>query len=284
MRCSPLGMTNPMVPAASYPPLHRTQERGTHSSGTGTKNTEGWATRPAYAPFGEPYAESGSYGDLSFTGANKDTLWLDYDFMYREYDPKQGRWIGPDPAGLAAVDPTTPQSWNRYAYVNNNPLGSVDPLGLDTCYDENGNTYNCTPGGTPIIPPESVNVTDTYNPLITTVAVMNAEIAAIIDANSGSAANNGTQPPGVPKPPNPILQYDKCVTQNVNPAKNNAQKVSIINGVTNLNGLGLCAFTGPDAPLCVGVLGGVATVNSLVFWAGGQITVYDAETQCLQQN
>ena len=100
----------------------------------------------------------------------------------------------------------------------------------------------------------------------------------------GTAANNGTQPPGVPKPPNPILQYDKCVTQNVNPAKNNAQKVSIINGVTNLNGLGLCAFTGPDAPLCVGVLGGVATVNSLVFWAGGQITVYDAETQCLQQN
>lgn len=96
------------------------------------------------------------------------------------------------------------------------------------------------------------------------------------------AANNG--PPGVPKPPNPILQYDKCVTQNVNPAKNNAQKVSIINGVTNLNGLGLCALTGPDAPLCVGVLGGVATVNSLVFWAGGQITVYDAETQCLQQN
>jgi RHS repeat-associated protein len=102
------------------------------------------------------------------------------------------------------------------------------------------------------------------------------------------AANNGIpQPPGlpgVPKPPTPILNYDKCVTQNVNPAKNNAQKVSILNGVTNLNGLGLCALTGPDAPLCVGVLGGVATVNSLVFWAGGQITVYDAETQCLQQN
>jgi len=34
-----------MVSAASYPPLHRTQGRGTHSSGTGTENTEAWATR-----------------------------------------------------------------------------------------------------------------------------------------------------------------------------------------------------------------------------------------------
>lgn len=83
-----------------------------------------------YAPFGEPYAESGSYGDLSFTGANKDTLWLDYDFLAREYDPKQGRWIGPDPAGLSAVDPTNPQTWNRYGYVMNNPLANIDPFGL----------------------------------------------------------------------------------------------------------------------------------------------------------
>ena len=28
------------------------------------------------------------------------------------------------------IDPFNPQSWNRYAYVNNNPLNSVDPWGL----------------------------------------------------------------------------------------------------------------------------------------------------------
>jgi len=37
----------------------------------------------------------------------------------------------PDPAGLAAVDLTNPQTWNRYAYVANSPLSNVDPLGLD---------------------------------------------------------------------------------------------------------------------------------------------------------
>jgi RHS repeat-associated protein len=92
----------------------------------------------AYAPFGEPYAENGSYGDLSFTGANKDTLWLDYDFLYREYDPKQGRWISPDPAGRSAADPSNPKFWNRYAYVLNNPSSAIDPEGLDCVYTGTG--------------------------------------------------------------------------------------------------------------------------------------------------
>ncbi len=98
----------------------------------------------AYAPFGEPYAElSGGNGDLSFTGQNKDTDWLNFDFMYREYDPRQGRWLSPDPSGLAAVDPSDPQSWNRYAYVENNPLSFTDPLGLQhpACF----NTRACNP-------------------------------------------------------------------------------------------------------------------------------------------
>lgn len=84
----------------------------------------------AYDSFGVPYAElSGGNGEISFTGQNKDTAWLQYDFMYRQYDPNQGRWISPDPTGMAAVDPTSPQSWNRYAYVMNNPLAYLDPDG-----------------------------------------------------------------------------------------------------------------------------------------------------------
>ncbi len=55
----------------------------------------------------------------------------EYNTANRHYSPS-GRWLSPDPAGLAAVDPTNPQSWNRYAYVMNNPLANVDPLGLLT--------------------------------------------------------------------------------------------------------------------------------------------------------
>ena len=232
----------------------------------------------------------------------------------RSQSPTSGRWLTPDPAGLAVMDPTNPQTWNRYAYVLNNPVSFTDPLGLEV---EGGGSG--TSGGEDVGGPGGLGdggacagFTDGagssgvtcgdftfFLPTIPRISGISGPFGPSQPPGGGStppwqdggssgflpgAANNGTQPPGVPKPPNPILQYDKCVTQNVNPAKNNAQKVSIINGVTNLNGLGLCAFTGPDAPLCVGVLGGVATVNSLVFWAGGQITVYDAETQCLQQN
>ena len=35
-------------------------------------------------------------------------------FEARELHPVQGRWISPDPAGLQAVDPARPQTWNRY--------------------------------------------------------------------------------------------------------------------------------------------------------------------------
>jgi RHS repeat-associated protein len=51
-------------------------------------------------------------------------------FGAREYAKTQGRWLSPDPAGLAAVDPSNPPTWNRYAYVMNNPLSYIDPTGL----------------------------------------------------------------------------------------------------------------------------------------------------------
>jgi RHS repeat-associated protein len=102
----------------------------------------------AYAPFGEPYAQSGTT-DLSFTGMNQDTVANLYDFPAREYGI-QGRWPSPDPAGLGAVDPTNPQSWNRYAYVTNGPLQTVDPTGLDeikSIFSTDCVWFNCYGGG-----------------------------------------------------------------------------------------------------------------------------------------
>ena len=86
----------------------------------------------AYAPFGENYAEMGTT-DRSFTGQTQDTTPGLYDFLFRQQSSSQSRWLVPDPAGLAAVDITNPQTWNRYAYLANNPLNKIDPKGLDDC-------------------------------------------------------------------------------------------------------------------------------------------------------
>ncbi len=87
-----------------------------------------------FLPFGEQIA-GGSGTTHKFTGderdseSNLDTTW------FRQYSSTLGRWMHPDPAGLAAVDISNPQSWNRYAYVSNNPMNAVDPSGMSDCPD-----------------------------------------------------------------------------------------------------------------------------------------------------
>jgi len=44
----------------------------------------------------------------------------------RHYDPELGRFLSNDPIGVSLG---TPQSFNRYAYANNNPYRYVDPDG-----------------------------------------------------------------------------------------------------------------------------------------------------------
>jgi RHS repeat-associated protein len=122
-----------------------------HYDWLGSARAESAATPPlvgdvAYAPFGETYSpDPSSPMYVSFTGQQPDTTSTPgqdttppglYDFLYREYNPTQGRWISPDRAGLSAVDPTNPQSWNRYVYVLNNPLRYIDPTGLYCDYSD----------------------------------------------------------------------------------------------------------------------------------------------------
>lgn len=101
----------------------------------------------AYGPFGEPYAQAGT-SDLSFTGMDQDTAANLYDFPAREYGI-QGRWPSPDPAGLGSVVLTNPQSWNRYAYVANNPMSFFDPTGMNRVMGGgscNADQENCSGG------------------------------------------------------------------------------------------------------------------------------------------
>jgi RHS repeat-associated protein len=106
-----------------------------------------WAQRE-YTPFGVAYDGTAcpTGCDLLFNGGSQDTASSEYDTENRALHSVQGRWIQPDPAGLSAVDPSNPQTWNRYAYVLNNPLSAVDPSGLDCIYDNGDGTADVYSG------------------------------------------------------------------------------------------------------------------------------------------
>ena len=81
-----------------------------------------------YLPYGEHIAGY-SRTTHKFTGKERDSE-SDLDNFGARYDSSSlGRFMSPDPenAGASADDP---QSWNAYAYVSNDPLNSIDPLGL----------------------------------------------------------------------------------------------------------------------------------------------------------
>ena len=70
-----------------------------------------------------------------FTSKERDAeTGLDY-FGARYYSGAQGRYISPDPMGGKIANP---QSFNRYAYVLNNPLKFTDPTGLYECLGSDG--------------------------------------------------------------------------------------------------------------------------------------------------
>jgi RHS repeat-associated protein len=68
-----------------------------------------------------------------FTGYEKDQeTGLDFA-QARYYGNGLGRFTSVDPA-LESIEPTLPQSWNRYSYVLNNPIRWNDPSGMFCCF------------------------------------------------------------------------------------------------------------------------------------------------------
>lgn len=218
----------------------------------------------AYGPFGEPYAQSGTT-DLNFTGMNQDTASNVYDFPAREYGI-QGRWPSPDPAGLAAVNPMDPQTWNRYAYVRNSPLGIIDPLGLcggaDTAIRDSSGNIIGVHGDPPCPPPPEddnaiiewmmQNVSDAWgNPFVPAPTVPHGG-----NTSGSTAANNGftlgIRAPG--------QTWSQCMAANantysiggateltVNVATGTNSNISQTTSIVTGNGITGLIFEGPGA-------------------------------------
>jgi RHS repeat-associated protein len=78
-----------------------------------------------YQPFGRVDITAGDIeNNLRFAGQYYDaeTGWH-YNYN-RYYDPKTGRYLAPDPIGLAG-------GINLFVYVENNPANAIDPFGLE---------------------------------------------------------------------------------------------------------------------------------------------------------
>ena len=92
------------------------------------------AESSANLPFGDDQLGWGNAFGLAgashFTGKDRDIESNLDHFWFRQYSSTQGRWMTPDPFRQRRSQSRIFQTWNRYAYVANNPLSWVDSLGL----------------------------------------------------------------------------------------------------------------------------------------------------------
>ena len=106
-----------------------------------TNNVGALVSRHDYAPYGEElWAGVGLRTTAQGFGAT-DTVRQRYGLTerdeatglehtwWRKYDNTAGRWTSPDPY-KGSIKLRNPQSFNRYTYVNNDPLNFLDPSGL----------------------------------------------------------------------------------------------------------------------------------------------------------
>jgi RHS repeat-associated protein len=97
-----------------------------------------------YDSFGNITNITGSLRNpFQYTGREFDSETGLYEYRTRYYDPVAGRFNGEDPIGFNGGK-------NFYAYVGNNPINDVDPLGLAKCiYSIAAHTLVCMPNADP---------------------------------------------------------------------------------------------------------------------------------------
>ena len=90
-------------------------------------------------PFGdELICSANDLSEQHFTGQIHDQETGNDYFNARYYSNSTGRFLSPDPVGLAYANPTNPQSLNLYGYVLNNPLNITSIQVAEECVWDNG--------------------------------------------------------------------------------------------------------------------------------------------------
>ena len=101
-----------------------------------TSDTGVVTDRYAYDPWGKQQVVSGSQDDTDhgYTGQEHLAVGL-VQLNGRLYDPVIGRMVSVDPV---IADIYELQTFNGYSYVDNNPLATTDPSGMDPMFDFSG--------------------------------------------------------------------------------------------------------------------------------------------------
>ena len=81
---------------------------------------------------------------------------LGYSFLFRDYNPNQGKWTTSDPIGY-------PDGWNNLAYCNNEVISSIDIRGTCMLHPESNILIPCSNSN----PYASANITTSYQSINT---------------------------------------------------------------------------------------------------------------------
>jgi RHS repeat-associated protein len=174
---------------------------------------DGEATRYRYYPYGQNIGTNVGWDDVQFATYTRDgATGLDYA-RNRYYTRTWGRFLSPDPY-VGSGGPADPGSWNRYAYVQGDPVNWTDETGLfrhcprgDGCRVDTDPFYDSQNGG--------------------------AEIRIVGHESNTGRGGGGTAPPVVPGwVPYAVADLMKPQLCGVNPITNTPGFANVSSGVT----------------------------------------------------
>jgi RHS repeat-associated protein len=233
-----------------------------NSSGTPVDDSD-------FYPFGgERPILSSSGNSYKFTAKERDSE-SGLDNFGARYDASSlGRFMSPDPANVGATY-LSPQTWNAYSYVANNPLNAVDPTGLDCIYINNdtGKYEGFNRGDCDNSTEEKANTGYYVDGTVNTITTTTGDDTGVVTGYSGTGDAPGTLISGTfSRPlsttpsdalnPNAVAIFSDINRRNI---LNNTLKIYGAGAVIGATGGAACYYLCPSAgATTLGLAGGTA--------------------------